>query len=114
MKAPRITPRITGHQLFYLQGMKNFEIGNKRPGACYVNAKSWTNSKGKLVWSFFVRRLPEPLKGDSWDTVTGASLLKKGLIEPAYTIKHDGSYEKWPDSEITVYRLTELGNSVLN
>lgn len=109
-------PRITGHQLCCLFGMENFEQGNRRPGNWYSHPKSWVNSKGNVVWSFNV--CPNAggfrsVKGDPWDTRTGASLLSKGLIEPSGSMVHDGSYTNWPNTEVTFYRLTELGKSYL-
>ncbi|QVW27094.1 hypothetical protein [Escherichia phage vB_EcoM-ZQ1] len=109
-------PRITGHQLLVLYGMENFEKGHCRYGEWYLHPKSWTNDKGNTVWTFQV--CPNTggftsVKGDPWDTRTGASLLAKGLIEPAGSMVHDGSYVNWPNTEVTFYRLTELGKSYL-
>ena len=36
-----------------------------------------------------------------------------GLIEPAGSMVHDGSYVNWPNTEVTFYHLTELGKSYL-
>lgn len=115
-------PRITGHQLQMLHRMRYFEQsdaeGKKHLGvAC---PKSWHNVKSVRVWSFRVTPHLNIL-GDPWDTQTGESMLKKGLIEPSFTLKHDGGYDA-PDGhyhyardrEIQFYRLTELGLSYLN
>lgn len=109
-------PRITGHQLSVLCGIENFEKGHRRYGEWYLHPKSWTNDKGNTVWTFQV--CPNAggftsVKGDPWDTRTGASLLAKGLIEPSGSMVHDGSYVNWPNTEVTFYRLTELGKSYL-
>lgn len=111
-------PRITGHQLFTLAGILHFETDNKRLGAWRLHPKSWVNSKGKTVWTFFICPTAGgfgSVKGDPWDTRTGAALLAKGLIEPYSSMKHDGSdeYKNWPNTEVTFYRLTELGKSYL-
>ncbi|BBD52213.1 hypothetical protein [Enterobacter phage EspM4VN] len=107
-------PRITGHQFRILYGMRNFEFGNKDIAkvARYFHPKSWINNKGKMVWTVHAEE-GRPVKGSSWDTRTGASLLAKGLIEPAGSMVHDGSYVNWPNTEVTFYRLTELGKSYL-
>lgn len=109
-------PRITEHQLSVLDGIDNFEKGHRRYGQQYLHPMSWTNDKGKTVWTFRVNTNPggfTSVKGDPWDTRTGASLLAKGLIEPAGSMVHDGSYKNWPNTEVTFYRLTELGKSYL-
>lgn len=109
-------PRITGHQLLVLYGIENFEKGHRRYGEWYLHPKSWTNDKGNTVWTFQVCANAggfTSVKGDPWDTRTGASLLDKGLIEPAGSMVHDGSYANWPNTEVTFYRLTELGKSYL-
>lgn len=110
-------PRITGHQLSVLYGIENFEKGHRRYGEWYLHPKSWTNDKGNTVWTLRVATSftgdAGSVKGDPWDTRTGASLLTKGLIEPAGSMVHDGSYVNWPNTEVTFYRLTELGKSYL-
>ncbi|AGF88516.1 hypothetical protein HNGLIVSP_CDS0060 [Escherichia phage 241] len=110
-------PRITGHQLCVLLGMLNFEThDDRRLCHWYFNPKSWTNEKGKTVWTFHAPPIAggfRSVKGDPWDTRSGQSLLSKGLIEPAFTMVHDDSeeYKHWPKSEVTFYRLTELGRA---
>lgn len=108
-------PRITGHQLCMLIGMDNFAKGENKPNRWYANPKSWVNKLNHRVWNFSTTKGGrDKISGDTWDARTGASLLKKGLIEPAFTMKHDGSYTSWPDAEVTFYRLTELGRSYLS
>lgn len=110
-------PRITSHQLSVLDGIDNFERGHRRYGEWYLHPKSWINEKGNTVWDMHVTRGTtgrwSEVKGDPWDTRTGASLLAKGLIEPSGSMVHDGFYKNWPNTEVTFYRLTELGKSYL-
>lgn len=104
-------PRITGHQLQYLFGIRSMQFGNPCTFPKML-PKSWINDKGNRVWTFHIPR-NHPVKGDPWDTQTGESLLKKGIIEPSFSMVHDGSYENWPNTEVQFYRLTELGLSYL-
>lgn len=106
-------PRITGHQLCVLLGMLNFEKGHCRYGEWYFHPKSWTNDKGNTVWTFRVCPNAGGFTSVKGNPRTGASLLAKGLIEPAGSMVHDGSYANWPNTEVTFYRLTELGKSYL-
>lgn len=112
-------PRYTGHQLKYMFGMRNFEDGNHLSLHEKRCVKSWKNEKGVRVWNFSPSRHLTNVLGDPWDTQTGESLLKKGLIEPWFTVTHDGGYDA-PDGNyryargqvIQFYRLTALGREI--
>lgn len=112
-------PRYTGHQLNYMLGMLKSEDSNRLIINSNRYAKSWKNSKGVRVWNFTPSRHLTNVLGDPWDTQTGESLLKKGLIEPWFTVSHDGGYDA-PDGNyryargevIQFYRLTDLGREI--
>lgn len=115
-------PRYTAHQLNYMLGMRNFEDGVRltRHGRHEKRCvKSWKNEKGVRVWNFTPSRHLTNVLGDPWDTQTGESLLKKGLIEPWFTVTHDGGHDA-PDGNyryargevIQFYRLTALGREI--
>lgn len=113
-------PRITGHQLFFMYGIRDTEIGASASSFHIpMRAKSWINEKGNRVWNFSCRPGLNKKKGknlysgDPWDTQTGESLLRKGIIEPSFSMIHDGSYP-YADTEIQFYRLTELGKQYLS
>lgn len=114
-------PRITGHQLQIMYAISEFESGKNRwEGHTKCVPKSWINSRGVRVWRIHPHGMLNVL-GDPWDTQTGESLLKKGIIEPSFAIDHDGGYDA-PDGHyryargktIQFYKLTELGRSYLN
>lgn len=102
-------PRYSGHQLCLMFGMMHFEDGVEHKFHRKLNCRSWLNDKGHRVWSFTGGN-----RSNLYDCKSGESMLKKGLIEPWYTMKHDGSYKNWPDAECQVYKLSELGRSCLN
>lgn len=102
-------PRITGHQHYLIICMKRFEDNTDHAFYDKISPRSWLNAKGQRVWSF-----TGGTRSDPYDCKSGESMLKKGLIEPWYTMKHDGSYKNWPDAECQVYKLSELGRSYLN
>lgn len=112
-------PRYTGHQLNYMFGMLKSEDSNRLIINSKRYAKSWKNEKGVRVWNFTPSRHLTNVLGDPWDTQTGESLLKKGLIEPWFTVTHDGGHDA-PDGNyryargkvIQFYRLTALGREI--
>lgn len=114
--------RVTQHQRAYLEGMFIFKHGEDSLAArrMPMNPKSWINKRGVRVWNFAIREGSNVI-GDCWDTQTGESLLKKGLIEPSFSMKHDGKHYAPPGhyrfmegKEIQFYRLTPLAISILN
>ncbi|MCI2234704.1 hypothetical protein MKK42_21785 [Escherichia coli] len=106
-------PRITGHQLLVLYGIENFEKGHYRYVEWYLHPISCTNEKCYTVCTFKLFTISCGFTSVKGNPRTGASLLAKGLIEPAGSMVHDGSYVNWPNAEVTFYRLTELGKSYL-
>lgn len=117
-------PRYTGHQLQMLMRMRSFERGDKESESWIGLAcpKSWINERGVRVWQFKTsnRASTTNVLGDPWDCQTGESMLKKGLIEPSFSITHDGGYKAPIDhyhyadgKEIQFYRITKLGLACL-
>lgn len=117
-------PRYTGHQLQMLFRIRSFEQGEDERGSFIGKAcpKSWFNERGVRVWQFKTSRHPglTNVLGDPWDCQTGESMLKKGLIEPWFSIIHDGGYNAPIDhyhyadgKEIQFYRITKLGLACL-
>lgn len=101
-------PRVTGHQQYVIACMHDTEQGVNEFNSP-MRAKSWTNDKGKKVWSFVTEHWRK-LVGDVWDGQTGESLLRKGIIEPSFIMRHGGGYPHHPAGrDIQFYRLTDLG-----
>lgn len=104
-------PRITNHQLNTIFGLADFDTGSKY----YPRSpKSWINPKGNRVWQFRCdHKGYDKVGGDPWDTQTGESLLKKGLIEPSFSAVYDESYPYEPGAVIQHYRLSQLGKDIV-
>ncbi|WPJ72122.1 hypothetical protein DEEACLCL_00105 [Salmonella phage CRW-SP2] len=105
-------PRLTYHQQMMIARMHDTETGNEDGKLCPARPKSWFNDKGKKVWSF-CSDTGQKVKGDVWDGQTGESLLRKGIIEEAFTMRHSGGYPHPADRDIQFYQLTELGRMLV-